>query len=162
MSEPQLGAFFVQRGYGTFGAVIRFVTRSDVNHAGIYVGDGKIVEALSDGMVVSPVPTDGVTWSRMVLTDKQRRCIVDEAYKLVGIPYGWLDVFCIGLLQYGVRLPSVYRRVRRQEYLFCSQAVDRAYLLAGVHLFNDGRASQDVTPGDLHNLIEATEGRVTT
>jgi hypothetical protein len=36
--------------------------------------------------------------------------------------------------------------------LICSQLVDRACELAGVHLFDDGRLSGQVTPGDLYTL----------
>lgn len=34
---------------------------------------------------------------------------------------------------------------------------DRAYELAGLHLFNDGRLHSQVTPGDLYKLLTDEE-----
>lgn len=157
MSNVKLGDYFCQRGNGVFGAVIRFVTRSPVNHAGVEAtNDGQVVEALSQGAVLNPNPDpNGVTWSTdlVPLTDQQRADVAKYALELVGTPYGWLDVIALGALQYGVRLPYLIRRLQDRKLLFCSQLVDEAYLRAGVHLFNDGRIPQNVTPGALYNLL---------
>jgi cell wall-associated NlpC family hydrolase len=55
----------------------------------------------------------------------------------------------LALLRLGVRPKWLTRYVADKGRLICSQLVDEAYRLGGIHLFNDGRPSQDVTPGDL-------------
>lgn len=147
-----LAAYFVQHGTGIGARLIQIVTRSPVNHAGVNIGPGQVIEALSAGATIGAEPPDGI-WSHMTLTDQQRTDIATHARSMEGTPYGWLDVIALGVLQYGIRLPSVLRRVQRTDHLFCSQLVDEAYRRAGVHLFDDGRAPQDVTPGDLYDLI---------
>ena len=42
--------------------------------------------------------------------------------------------------------------------MICSQLVDYCYLMAGVHLFNDGRWPGYVTPEDLANVIADPSG----
>ncbi len=51
------------------------------------------------------------------------------------------------------------KRLCRKDRLICSQLVDEAYRLADIHLFNDGRLPQLVSPGDLLVLIQDTEFR---
>ena len=154
MSNPNTGDYFVQRGYGIFGVIIRAVTRSPVNHAGLNLGNNEVIEALSQGAVINPPPTEGVLgWSHMPLTGQQRVDIAANGRAMENTPYGWLDVIALGALQYGIRLPYLIRRLQDKKHLFCSQLVDEAYRLAGIHLFDDGRLPQDVTPGDLYNLI---------
>jgi hypothetical protein len=54
-----------------------------------------------------------------------------------------------------VLIRLVASRIERADRLVCSQLVDKAYLLAGEHLFSDGRYPGEVTPGDLLDLITA-------
>jgi uncharacterized protein YycO len=114
----------------------------------------EVVEALSQGAVKNPAPAD-VTWSTGAIpcTVEQRALAAQYALEMVGTPYGWLDVIALGALQYGIHLPYLIRRLQDKKHLFCSQLVDEAYRLAGVQLFDDGRLPQDVTPGDLYDLI---------
>lgn len=156
MTEPQLGAWFTARTPGLYGTLIRWGTNSSVNHAGIYLGNGEVIEALSAGAAVSPVANyDGeLHWSTYPLTDEQRTRVVEEARKLIGVPYSWVDVACVALAHLiGVHVSEpVRKRLRRQDRLMCSQLVDTAYLNAGIHLFGDGRLPGDVSPGDLYLL----------
>lgn len=82
-----------------------------------------------------------------------RERIVDIARGLEGIPYNYLDYLAIGLEHFGIDLPIVRSRVRRQDRLICSQLCDFVYNFAGIHLFDDGRLPQDVTPGDLEGYV---------
>lgn len=144
------GDFFVIHTEGWAGRLIRLVTRSDVNHAGIYVGNGTIIEARPSGAGTAGVPT-GAHWSSLPLSDGDRAAIVDAAKSLVGTPYSWVDVVCIGLADlFGWHVPEFVRtRLNRRSRLMCSQLVDTAYLKAGIHLFSDGRIPGDVAPSDL-------------
>jgi cell wall-associated NlpC family hydrolase len=81
---------------------------------------------------------------------------VSAARSLIGTPYSWADCACIGLADlFGWHVPGPVReRLSRRGHLMCSQLVDTAYLIAGIHLFPDGRIPGDVSPGDELHLIE--------
>lgn len=151
---PRAGDFAVVRTGGLAGRIIRWATGSVVNHAFVYVGDGLIVEAQPGGAALSHIsayPT--AYWSALGLTDSQRASIVYWVYAQVGTGYGWPDIAALGLARLGFRSRWVDRRIERSDRLICSQLVDKAYDLAGVHLFDDGRLPGEVTPGDLLDVI---------
>ncbi|MGZ4587718.1 MAG: hypothetical protein ACXVX9_07930 [Mycobacteriaceae bacterium] len=161
---PDLGAFGVSATSGWKAWVIRAVTRSAVNHAFVYVGNGQIVEANPSGAAVGNVDEYPHTiWSHMALTTQQRHAIANAADTLVGTPYSWVDDACIGLADlFGWHVPEPVRaRLSRRSRLMCSQLVDVAYSKAGVHLFPDGRIPGDVSPGDLLHLIEGQPAETT-
>lgn len=154
---PELGAFGVTRTNGWAAPWIRLITRSTVNHAFVYVGNGQIVEANPSGAAVGNVSEyPHAIWSHMALTDQQRHAIANAADTLVGTPYSWVDDVCIGLADlFGWHVPEPVRaRLSGRSRLMCSQLVDVAYSKAGIHLFPDGRIPGDVSPGDLLHLIE--------
>ncbi|MGZ4556081.1 MAG: hypothetical protein ACXVXZ_10125 [Mycobacteriaceae bacterium] len=161
---PDLGAFGVSATSGWKAWVIRAVTRSAVNHAFVYVGNGQIVEANPSGAAVGNVDEyPHAIWSHMTLTTQQRHAIANAADTLVGTPYSWVDDACIGLADlFGWHVPEPVRaRLSRRSRLMCSQLVDVAYSKAGVHLFPDGRIPGDVSPGDLLHLIEGQPAETT-
>jgi hypothetical protein len=88
-----------------------------------------------------------------VYEERLRERVVDMGRGLKGIPYNYLDYLAIGLEHFHIRPKLVTNRVRRQDRLICSQLVDFIYNFAGIHLFNDGRLPQDVTPADLEQWI---------
>jgi cell wall-associated NlpC family hydrolase len=150
--SPALGDFGVVRTGGTAAKLIRFGTRSTVNHAFVYIGGGCIVEAQPGGAVVSSADK----YPLAVWAGREQPQAAHHARQLVGTPYGWLDIAALSLACAGIGdEPNnpIAQIVERDNRLICSQLVDRAYLLAGVHLFDDGRLSGQVTPGDLLDLI---------
>lgn len=186
---------FVTPTYGhmydrVIGAGIRFATgtkdeygkwhNSKVNHTGIYVGDGKIVEAKPNGAALSDWDTYGTNahWSiggmgyrktdgtlaPLKLTDAQRLWVAAEAKKLVGVPYGFLDIVAIALAQQRLdsrvdvrkalaEQPWWVQRIEDMHTLICSQLVDTAYANADQHLFEDGRLPGLVSPNDIYGLF---------
>lgn len=155
--EPQAGDFAVIRTRGPAAVVIRLVTRSEYNHAVFFISSTHVVEAKPHGAVISP-------WSKyakckfkisygLPLNEQQRAAAPVAGILFVGTPYGWLDIFSVGLLQYGIKPKLVRDRVAHQINKICSQLVDQARLTLNDHLFCDGRLPQDVTPGDLGKLI---------
>lgn len=174
MSHPP-GTIFVLRSGGWTSAAIRLGTRSRVNHAGIALGDGRTVEAQAKGAIIGrEQDNDRVIWGdrlsiKVDWLDSIARPggttptwanarIADEALKLVGTPYGFVDIAALALADLGWRQRWLERIVDRQHALICSQLVDQAYLNAGVHLFSDGRMPGRVDPGDLEQII-ATGGQ---
>ena len=154
--RPELGDFGVVRTGGWAGRLIRWATRSPVNHAVLYVGGGQIVEGEPNGAALSPVSRYGnrVEWANWPLTPTQRGVIAQWGRAHVGTPYSWLDCLEIGLVDRFGWAPGWMRsRLRSNRTLMCSQLVTAAYDAAGVHLFDDGRPAGGVSPGDLYTLI---------
>lgn len=152
---PEAGDFGVVRTKGFVAWMIRLATRSKYNHAFICLADGSVVEAQPGGAIHDPLgyTLGNAEFSHIVLSPTQRAAICEAALLCVGVPYNWLDIVSIGLLQYGIKPKFIRTRVEHSRNLICSQLVDFCYLLAGVHLFNDGRLPMDVTPEDLATLI---------
>jgi len=160
------GTIFVLRSGGWMGALIRLATRSSVNHTGIALGDGRTVEAMPRGATIGR-EQDGpdVIWGTDLLAtiEAQRPGagvrIAAEALRLVGTPYGFLDIAALGLTAIGLRWGWLERIVGRQDRLICSQLDDVACLRAGVHLYDKPpRLPQNVTPGDIEWLV-ASDGQ---
>lgn len=136
-------------------------TNSPVDHAFVYVGGGRIVEAVRHVRYNTVDAYPGAIWSTgsVALTDAQRDTIFTAAETFVGLPYNILDIAAIALAQN--RLGHLVdgdewwvKRLSDPTHLICSQLVDQAYLQAGIHLFSDGRLPGLVSPGDLYTYIE--------
>jgi hypothetical protein len=155
------GDFGVARTRGVIGWLIRWVTASPVNHAFVCVAEGQIVEARWRGAQAGHVRDyPQAIWSddAVPVTDAQRAAIAMAARSLTGRGYNFLDLVAIGLAQRRLGHEVTGRewwvqRLSTDNRLICSQLVDQAYLLAGVHLFADGRLPGLVSPGDLYALI---------
>jgi hypothetical protein len=172
---PKPGDFFVTRGTSTHWRdqlmcfVIQWGTASNVNHAGICIPGGQVVEARPGGAGYAPLSDyqgANTRWSSLPLTTQQRDDISKAAVSLVGTPYGWLDVIAIAIAQkrLGAHLdvtkpmdqqPWWYQRIGRTDRLICSELVDLAYFQSGDHLFDDGRPFGLVSPADLERIVDA-------
>lgn len=151
-THPRTGQFGVVRTPGFAAWVIRLFTRSQVNHAYIYITENMIVEAKPTGAVMSRASIyDGAekAESNWWFLPGEASDIRRAAERLVGTPYGFLDIVCIGLMLLGLRWGWLINRAQSQKRLICSQLVDRAYRNAGIHLYHDNRPDGLVTPGDL-------------
>lgn len=161
-NSPKPGSYGVVHYRGPWrhnpvAAAIRFFTNSQYSHAFIVCGQGKIVEAHAAGAAVDSLEKyrkEDVLFSTVPLTDRQRVDIVAAANTLVGTKYNFLDIAALALSHSGYRWGWLEHRIERTDRMICSQLVDQAYLLAGVHLFDDGRLPQNVTPADLAGLVE--------
>jgi hypothetical protein len=89
--------------------------------------------------------------------DRQAWNVVHHAMMMVGLPYGWMNFPYLGMKRLGINGGPIDAYVSRKggpgdgypASPICSQLVDAALTLAGFHTFDDGRLSQDVTPGDM-------------
>lgn len=159
-TAPAPGQFGVVRTNGFVAAAIRLLTRSQVSHAFLVINDREVIEAQARGAVFNPLTKyDGyeVVYSQIPLSSAEIVAVTQEASTLHGTPYNYLDLVALGLHCLGVDWPWVKNRAQRSDRLICSQLVDRAYELAGVHLFNDGRPDGTVTPGDLLMWVAADQ-----
>lgn len=86
-----------------------------------------------------------------------RAAVVFAARELLGTPYSFLDYVALALhhLAPKARITALVRkRVEDSKHLICSAYVDRVMDHAGIHLYDDGRLSGDVTPSDLNAWID--------
>jgi len=93
---------------------------------------------------------EGFGWARLPMSDEQRSSVTIHALELQGVPYSFLDY--LALATHGRILRG---RVTSSGHMICSQLVDQVLTRAGVQVFDDGRLSQDVTPGALFRRVGA-------
>lgn len=138
---------------------------SKYTHAVVALDRGLCVEAAPFGarVVLQSKYTGRVLWSTDHLPSTVQPTpdtaalerVADAAAALCGTPYSFLDYVALALIRYAGGSGWLGRYLQSREHMICSQICDAAYLRAGVHLFDDGRLSQDVTPGDLARLVGA-------
>lgn len=136
---------------------------SEFEHAGLYVGNGKIIEAQNTGTAIADAHRyDGneTFWSSGIInpTDTQRAAICKAAYGYVGTPYSWPDYAALAAkrLHLGPLVPGLKDYVADTKHMICSQVVDQCYQDGRYQLFNDKRWPGYVTPGSLYNLLIGT------
>jgi uncharacterized protein YycO len=165
-SQPLPGDFFVTSISGQVGFLISLGEWANGSrfghwdHAGVYLGDGQIVEAEPGGARLAGLDEYAgrpVAWSTgyVELTEAQRAVIVGAARSFIGVPYSAADYFALALWHFRLRIPWAKHVMASRASMICSQLTDAAYQAAGVHLFTDGREPGDVTPADLAALIGA-------
>ena len=159
---PQLGDFGLVKMNGDAGRLIRFGQWlngdgfADYEHAVVYVGNDRIIEAEPGGAKLSHVTRyKDILWSTgwVDLTDAQRRVIALTARALEGTPYSTVDYFAIAAKR--LHIPGfglLKRYVASSKHMICSQLVDYCYQAAGVELFPNHRWNGYVTPADLYGL----------
>lgn len=165
-TQPLPGDFGLCRITGGVGVLIRlgqWLTGggfADIEHAFVYVGDGRIVEAEPGGARetdVSEYADRPILWSteKVELTDVQRRAITVIARGYLGTPYSWLDYLAIAAHRFHLPGgPWLRRYIASTKHAICSQLVDAVYQEAGVQLFRDGRWPGYVRPADLAQLLK--------
>jgi cell wall-associated NlpC family hydrolase len=150
--EPRPGDYGVVKTNGVFGKLIRVGTVSRWNHAFIYIGDGLIVEANPMGVVISKASKyEVIAWNQHeTLTDAQRTKIVNEAKRLIGKSYGFLDIANLMLRILGLKLlanTSLLDKMAERYGVICSELVALSYDAAKIDVC--GKPANIVTPGDL-------------
>jgi Permuted papain-like amidase enzyme, YaeF/YiiX, C92 family len=157
-------------------ASIRLMTLAPVSHAAVYVGDGKVAEALGSGVRVRQLDELLAEASAAYvlrypdLTDEQAALIRQYAEEKAGTGFNFLGVtlhipFAIG--RRVCELPLVPSTLRdgcirsigvlhhlaaRERRLFCSQLVLQAYRHAGVQV--TGADARLISPADILHMRE--------
>ncbi|MET8537402.1 hypothetical protein ABZV67_37885 [Streptomyces sp. NPDC005065] len=162
-TSPQPGDIGLTNITGSVGRLIQFGQWLNgdgfgaYQHAFIVLPGGLLIEAMPGGAKVRPLSTyddrDVLYVSPAGLTDAQREAISDCALKYRGVPYSTLDYLALASHRFHLPVPGLRKWIDTERSMICSQLCDRAYLDAGVHLFDDGRWSGYVTPMDLYNLL---------
>jgi uncharacterized protein YycO len=161
---------------GLVSAGIQLLTLAPVSHAAIYVGGGKIVEAVGSGVRARPIGdlveevSVGLVLRHPELTAAQARDISDYALRRTGTAFNFLGVTLH--VPYSVKrrvceLPLVPSAVRdaclrgigmihylaaSERQLFCSQLILQAYQQAGLPITDaDPRL---ISPADILHMRE--------
>jgi hypothetical protein len=126
---------------------------ADYEHAFVYTGAGRIVEAEPGGALdslLSRYDPARIAWLRCPA--RNRVAVAEAAKAYVGVPYSFLDYAAVGMHRLHIPAPGLRSYIESTGHLICSQLVDRAAMDGGWHLFTDSRWCGYVTPGDLWGL----------
>jgi hypothetical protein len=147
---------------------IQFDTESPCNHAFVAVGEGRILEARPGGSAFNDWDAyPGTIWLTSIPPPPQGFAAQEQvAFGLRKVPYNFLDIIAIGIAQKrwspelrqqwdSGHAPWWVKRVARPDRLICSALADLFYQRLGRHLFDDGRLSGLVSPGDLLALNQS-------
>jgi hypothetical protein len=139
--------------------LIEFGTDSPYCHAFVYIGNGKIVEAVRHVQIAEASNYADITWSTGRLgpaitpNPTERAAIVKAAMSYVGESYNTLDIVAIAFAQ--ARMGHLVdgdewwvKRLSDDHMQICSQLVVNSYRMAGLELA-PGKLSGLVSPGDL-------------
>jgi hypothetical protein len=150
--------WWVARGQSLIGDANRFT------HVFVVLDDDTVIEAMPNGARYAPLDREyktDVMYARLPLTDEQRQQVVVEARRLMarpgGIKYSFTDYLALALKHWGINARLLRNYIKKSDRMICSQLADYLISHAGFKLFDDGRLSQDVTPGD---LVYATDPRL--
>jgi hypothetical protein len=165
---PQPGDIFITTIHGRVGAGIGFAEsllelverwKAHVDtvwrHAGIYVGDGLVIEAEPGGArlaSLSQYDTDPVLWLRC--PPDKGAAVAAAALTLKGIGYSYLAYDAITLHALHIPFPGLEAFIKDGNHAMCSQLADRAAMLGGWNLYDDGRWEGWVSPVDLALLAQ--------
>ncbi|MFD0032578.1 hypothetical protein ACFVJK_30775 [Streptomyces sp. NPDC127172] len=131
-------------------------------HAFIVLPGNLLIEAMPGGAIVAPLSKyddrDVLYVSPADLTDAQRKAITDCALKYRDVPYSFLDYLALAAHRFRLPVPGLRRYIAASGHQICSQLCDRAYLDAGLHLFDDGRWPGFVTPMSLYRELAGPHG----
>ncbi len=129
--EPQLGDYGCVQTNGIVGFLIQLGTLTKYNHAFIYLGDGKIIEATPrHGVIISPVTNyTNIAWNQHEpKTDEQRKALVAQALTHFGDHYSFLAFLAIGMRILHIKSPKWMReRLTKSKNEICSELVARDY-----------------------------------
>jgi len=149
--------FFVSLGQHLAGDSSRYT------HAYIVLDDETVIAAQPGGARIDKLSDyhNKSIYLQRDLTEEQRACIVAHARTLEGLPYSFLDYLAIALARFGIKPKWLIRFIVDKGHMICSQLCDEVYRRAGIHLFNDNRLPQEVTPGDLLYILAGEQDWIT-
>jgi hypothetical protein len=128
-------------------------------HAFVYVGDDRIVEAEPGGARESSLQRydlGEIAWLRCPPIYGDRVAAAARAMappqRVPGVPYSFVDYLAIAAHRVHIPTPRLRAYIDDSGHMICSQLCDRAAEAGGWHLFDDGRWHGYVRPGDLYRL----------
>jgi len=150
--EPKPGDYGCVKTNGLMGKLIRLGTLSRWNHAFIYIGQGKIIEANPRGVEISLISKyPHIAWNRHEkINDIQREGIIWKAHQIIGKPYGFFLIIDLTLRILGLKIlanTKLMKYLSTKNGYICSELVAECYSHVQHPLFE--KPDYLVTPGDL-------------
>lgn len=152
---PRPGDIGFSRVNGKVGLLIGFLQwaqggGSKYGHCFIYLDNNEILEAKPKGARIVPLdPAKKAIFFDWNLTDEQRNLVVAEARKFVGAKYSFLDYIALAFSKYNKYPVKLFNKLAISNKYICSTLVDVIYNNCGIKIFEDGRNSYSVSPGDI-------------
>lgn len=167
---PQAGDILLTIITGPVGLFVRvgqWITGDGApyQHTALVVDDhGTTVEAMPgrDGVRrnnVERYDNHRTCYVRVDMPEETRWVVAGAGLSLLHSRYSYSQYLSLALLGVGIKPKRLRRYIASSKRVICSQLVDLAFQKARVQLFDDGRESGDVTPGDLFNDITAPHFR---
>lgn len=156
ISDVPMGSIGLTQIHGEVGRLIRLGQWlngdgfADYEHAFVYVGNGRIVEAEPGGARLAPLRYDRIDW--IACPEQYGDAVADAACELVGTPYSFADYAALAARRLHIPVPGLREYIADSGHMVCSQLCDEAAQRGGWHLFDDGRWPGYCTPGDLYKL----------
>jgi len=131
MQEPNVGDYFVVHTTGPSARLIQVGNWSIWNHAGLYLGDGMIIEALPTGVSLAPLSkydNHEIIWSTghdSPFTEAEAEELRRFALTFVGDSYGVWSIIALGFkcLTFGIPLIPADWFAEKEHSVICSQLV---------------------------------------
>ena len=160
---PQPGDVGLTSITGPVGRLIRFGQWLNgdgfgaYQHAFIVLPGDRLIDAMPGGAYVAPLSKyddrDVLYVTIPGLTPAQRKAICDCALKYRDVPYSFVDYLALAAHRFHIPWPRLRRYIEATGHQICSQLADRAYLDAGLHIFEDERWTGYVTPMAIANEL---------
>ena len=121
---------FVRGGNWIGSWLVMYLTSSWVSHVATYVGNGEVIHATTQGVVLDPLQSlvsnerDGILPFMLPLSDEERAAIVDRQMSMLGTPYSLRVVAFKAFLIISGRLWTYFRWKFAFDLLILLLAVD--------------------------------------
>jgi hypothetical protein len=163
-AEPIRGGSALSRTVGRVYQKGYKALQGDYSHAGVYVGDGKIMEVDDAGLrhrsLASALARKDAKFLRPAVSDEEREGVVTKLHQMAkdkrDISYAsnpfFLKVISKIAIPKGPMDKSHKKEIERKKFI-CSNFVSNAY--EGVASFRDDKPTGYITPKDLHDSRSA-------
>ena len=144
------GDVFVVHGRHLISRMIRIVTDSHWNHATMYSGKGKYIQADNHGVETKSIEDYGgkdiEIYRHKSITNQQGKKIVHAAMQKIGKKYDFYHlVQLFWYFLFGIRGNA--RRIGSKNKYICSELVADAYVQAGLKVYKNYNPTQ-ISPAD--------------
>lgn len=144
------GDVFVVHGKHLISRIIRIVTDSYWNHATMYVGNGKYIEANNKGVEIKTLEEykdkTFEIYRHIKISKQQQQKIIEHAQSEIGKGYDVLQLIQLFLyVLFGIRGNA--RQIGTKNKYVCSELVAESYASVGLPIYKGYHATQ-ISPGD--------------
>ena len=151
--QLQPGDVFLVHGNHLASRIIRIVTDSHWNHATLYIGDGKFIEANTHGVEIRPISAyhgkQIEIYRHHKITEKHRKKIIDHVLQKKGEAYDFFQIAQLFFYYlFGIRGNA--REIGTTNRYICSELVAEAYKVSGLEVYKHYNPTQ-ISPADFCN-----------